>query len=171
MNASIVFERNFSDFYLVGSLIVFAYDFLRIIRRLIVHNNFFVSLEDLIFWVITSVFIFSMLYKENNGIIRGFSIAAMLIGMLVYYYLFSDLFVNGVSKFIKFIMGPAIRFFVKIKKGLKKYCKSVKIILITRVNSFKKIRNQSKNKKKKKKKRRKKKKKEEKEERRKEKKD
>ena len=160
MNASIVFELQFFlTSILWGSLIVFAYDFLRIIRRLIVHNNFFVSLEDLIFWVITSVFIFSMLYKENNGIIRGFSIAAMLIGMLVYYYLFSDLFVNGVSKFINFIMGPAIRFFVKIKKGLKKYCKSVKIILITRVNSFKKIRNQLKNKKKEKRRNRKKKKK------------
>ncbi len=156
MNASIAFELQFFlTSILWGSLIVFAYDFLRIIRKLIDHNVFFVSLEDLIFWVFTSVFIFSMLYKENNGIIRGFSIAAMLIGMIGYYYLFSDLFVNGVSKLIKFIMGPAIRFFVKVKKRLKKYCNSVKIVLITKIQSLKRLRNQSKSKKKEKKKKKK----------------
>lgn len=98
MNEAIIVEL---QFFLVsilwGSLIIVFYDCLRIIRKVIKHKEFFIALEDVLYWVISSLLIFNMMHKQNNGIIRTFSIIAMFIGMLLYHKLFSELFVELVS--------------------------------------------------------------------------
>ncbi|NLK27498.1 MAG: hypothetical protein GX306_04035 [Clostridiales bacterium] len=113
MNHAITIEL---EFFLVsilwGAIILLSYDGLRILRRLIKHNGFLLALEDLIFWVATSVFIFSMIYTENNGIIRGFSIMGMAIGMVLYHYLISEWLVTMITKIIEALLSP-IRFVLK----------------------------------------------------------
>lgn len=61
-----------------------AYDGIRIFRKIIPHSNAVVAIEDLIYWLLSGVCIFQMLYLENSGAIRGFAIAAVVLGMLVY---------------------------------------------------------------------------------------
>lgn len=148
MNKAITVELQFFLIsILAGAFILFVYDGLRIIRRLIKHNVYWVAVQDLIFWVVASVFIFSMIYKENNGIIRGFCIMGMAIGMTLYHYIFSDWLVEIITKLIRLVLSPitaALRwvkgllFFVhrkltKLSKNLlfqlKKLAKSVKIAL------------------------------------------
>lgn len=72
-----------------GIILLLAYDVLRIIRRIIAHNRFFVAVEDVLFWIVTSIYIFGIMYQQNDGIIRGFSILGMGLGMVFYYHLFS----------------------------------------------------------------------------------
>lgn len=86
------------QFFLVsilsGAILLFVYDIIRIFRRIIKHSKVLVAIEDILFWVVSSIFIFIMMYKQNNGDIRGFSIMGMVIGMLVYNHLISKFFIN-----------------------------------------------------------------------------
>lgn len=144
MNKDIIVELVFFLISILwGAIILLAYDGLRILRRLIKHKTLFMGIEDLIFWTVTSVFIFSMIYRENDGIIRGFSIMGMALGMVAYHYIFSDLIVKLITKLIQYLLKPFELILKKIKKivlylinfvliRLKKLLKWVKIALNTR---------------------------------------
>lgn len=98
MNEAIFVELQFfviSIFW--GSLILIFYDALRIIRIIVKHSRFIIALQDIIYWILCGILIFQMMYKHNNGIIRAFSILGMLIGMIVYSYLFSQIIVDNLS--------------------------------------------------------------------------
>jgi len=107
-----------------GALVLLAYDQLRVIRRVIRHNTVAVAIQDVIFWIAASVFIFALIYVENSGIIRGFSIMGMAIGMILYHYMLSDLIVTGLSRLIRLLLYP----FNKLFKQLKKWAESFKIL-------------------------------------------
>ena len=60
--------------FLLGAFITFCYDLFRILRRIIPHGIFWISLEDLVFWVMATGGIFYLLYYENNGMFRWFAV-------------------------------------------------------------------------------------------------
>lgn len=145
MNHAITVEL---EFFLIsilwGLILMLVYDALRILRRLIKHDEFFLAVEDLIYWVAASLFIFAMLFKVNNGIIRGFSIMGMAIGMLLYHTLLSDMIVNSVTRFIKLLLRPISLAVKKIKQfimfvsiRIKKIAKNLYARLKKVINSFK----------------------------------
>lgn len=148
MNEAITVELQFFLISILwGVLIILAYDILRILRRLIPHNAIVLAIEDIIFWVLASLFIFAMIYTMNNGTIRGFSVMGMGIGMTLYHFIFSELFVKWMTKAFLLLLRPicilinrikrVLRFVVsKLKKAfsklyfqLKKTVKSVRIAL------------------------------------------
>jgi spore cortex biosynthesis protein YabQ len=148
MNPAISVElRFFLTSILWGVILLVAYDGLRILRRLIKHDEFFVALEDMIFWVIASLFIFAMIYHMNNGIIRGFSVMGMTLGGVLYHFAFSDLLVKWLTTLIRVLLKPISMVMLKGKRllgfaysktfalvkkllyRLKKLIKSVKITL------------------------------------------
>lgn len=104
-----------------GALILLAYDFLRIFRRIIKHNTIAVAIQDILFWVTAGVFIFAMIYKENDGIIRGFSVMGMSIGMVLYHYLLSGFLVKTITKIIQTLLKPLVMAINMIKK----VCRSI----------------------------------------------
>lgn len=117
MNQGITIELQFFMISILwGAIILLAYDQLRIIRRVISHNILFITLEDLIFWILASIFIFAMIYEKNSGTIRGFSIMGMGIGMVLYHYILSDRIVQLISRGILILLRP----FSFIIKWLKK---------------------------------------------------
>lgn len=110
MNQDIVIELNFFlTSILWGVILLIMYDVFRILRRIIKHNSFFVFLEDIIYWVVSSILIFRMMYRQNNGIIRGFAILAILVGMLMYHGSVSDLIVNTISGAINGVLHIIIK--------------------------------------------------------------
>ncbi len=124
MNDAILVElRFFGVSFFWGMLLLVIYDTLRVFRRVINHNSFFIAFEDILYWVTCGILIFHMMYRQNNGIIRGFSILAMLLGMLLYHESLSELLVNiisgllnglihGIARMIAFLLKP-IRFLLK----------------------------------------------------------
>ncbi|MCI8376809.1 MAG: spore cortex biosynthesis protein YabQ [Lachnospiraceae bacterium] len=85
MSEGILFELQFfSKAFMLGVLMMIAYDALRIFRRIIPHGAGAVAVEDILYWLACGVCIFRMLYVENSGAIRGFAIAAVVLGMLLY---------------------------------------------------------------------------------------
>lgn len=101
-----------------GAIVLLAYDQLRVLRRIIRHNSIIISLEDLVFWVVASVFIFAMIYVKNSGTIRGFSVMGMVIGMVLYHYILSDWIVLLISRGILLLLCPFNFVFKWLKKGL-----------------------------------------------------
>lgn len=104
----------------LGEGLVIFYDIFRILRRVIPHGVIWISLEDLFYWIICALLVFGMVFQTNDGLVRGFSIGGICIGMLFYNHFVSPILVKGISG----ILGKIIRFW---KKGLKKAKKAVKI--------------------------------------------
>ncbi len=120
MNDAIMIElRFFLTSMLWGILLLIIYDLLRILRRVVKYNTFFIAIQDILYWVICSVLIFLMMYRQNNGIIRGFSILAMLIGMLVYHAVISDFLVNVISGILNKIISIIGKLITLIFKPIK----------------------------------------------------
>ncbi len=88
----------------MGAFITFVYDLLRIFRRVVPHRGFFVSAEDLFFWIYSGGEVFLLMYRESDGTLRWFAVMGALTGMLLYRKLISPYFVKYVSKALKKIL-------------------------------------------------------------------
>ena len=94
--------------FLSGAWITIVYDLIRIFRRIISHGNFWIGVEDLIFWIWTSLWIFSVLYRENDGSLRMYTMIAMALGMIVYHWLVGEPVVKFLGKLLKKIKTSII---------------------------------------------------------------
>ena len=99
---------------IVGVLLILLYDVFRISRRVIKHGVIWIGVEDFFYWVICVIAVFLLLYKENEGRIRGFSFLGMLLGMGIYYLLF--------SRFIMKLGVWCLKPVVKIGKKILHFC-------------------------------------------------
>jgi spore cortex biosynthesis protein YabQ len=90
--------------FFLGILIALVYDGFLILRRLLPHNSFFVSLEDLLFWAGCAIGVFLVLYKENNGILRWFAVAGAGLGMFLYKKTLSPLIIRIFYKLLSFLL-------------------------------------------------------------------
>lgn len=95
--------------FLMGAAITVVYDVFLILRRLVRHNLFLISLEDLVFWIACAIGVFYMLYEENNGILRWFAVFGAALGMLVYKKCVGLFFVNVISAAIVRILRVLVR--------------------------------------------------------------
>ena len=68
----------------LGGWLMLCYDLLRISRLLFSAKSWLVSLEDFFYWIYVSLSVFSLLYRQNDGILRSYVIIAVLLGMLAY---------------------------------------------------------------------------------------
>lgn len=90
---------------LMGIFITFVYDILRIFRRVIPHNSFFISLEDLVFWIYCGAEVFLLMYHESNGTLRWFAVIGALVGMVLYKKLLSPFLVKYLSLALRKVLG------------------------------------------------------------------
>ncbi|QHQ60491.1 spore cortex biosynthesis protein YabQ [Anaerocolumna sedimenticola] len=140
MNDAIMVElRFFGTSVLWGIILLILYDVLRIFRRVIIHNGFFIAFEDLIYWVVSSLLIFHMMYQQNNGIIRGFAILAMLIGMILYHSVFSELFVNTISTLLNQIINLTWKLFALILRPFRFIFRKIKRLFMWIFSKIKKF--------------------------------
>ena len=134
---------------LCGVSIGVFYDTLRIFRRIIKHSNLMINVEDGLFWIISSVFLFIILFEQNNGVLRGYIIIGVVVGMSIYFSVLSYYIVNGISKilkiFIKFlrncfkiIIMPLLKISRIITKPIKGARSSTKRLLKNLVKLLKK---------------------------------
>lgn len=86
---------------LSGAVITIIYDVLRIFRRVISHGNLWIGIEDFIFWLWAAFWIFSVLYRENDGNLRMYTMIAMGAGMLLYHQTISEPVVRILGKILK----------------------------------------------------------------------
>ncbi len=124
----------------IGAGMMCFYDLLRIWRRLVRHRMVGMAAEDLLFWLTCGLALFGFMYRQNDGVIRGFLILGAAVGMLAYSILISrsvirygTMIFGAVFRFLRFflrLLTAPLRFFIKImKEPLKKAGKAVRISL------------------------------------------
>lgn len=141
---------------LYGAAFFCVYDILRCVRRVFVHNVFWIAAEDLAFWMAAGILLFLMVFEKNSGTYRSCFFLGISTGLLLWYFLFDHLVLKGltwilnllrrmVHKILYFLSKPAsflgrrccwtFRFLKRKQKKmvkffgnrLKKYVRIVKI--------------------------------------------
>ena len=127
---------------LAGAGLFLLYDILRIISRILPHGTVAVGIEDFFYWLVCTGVVFVMLYRENDGMVRGFALLGMAVGTVLYYLLLSRYVVSlhvfllkSVLQLLHKVFGvlfaPVIRLGKKVgrflKKELKKLVRAVKM--------------------------------------------
>ncbi len=88
----------------IGLMLGFFYDFLKIFRKYIIHNNIIINIEDTIYWLFMSIIIFLIILYQNNGEIRVFFIIGIFTSMLLYSLLISPIFLKLSNKVINIFL-------------------------------------------------------------------
>ena len=108
---------------LLGVFITFVYDVLRVFRRVVPHSSFFVSLEDLGFWIYCGVEVFLLMYRESNGTLRWFAVLGAIVGMFFYRKLISPFFVKYISLVLSKVLGVIGKILRWMFSPLSKLCR------------------------------------------------
>lgn len=132
--------------FLAGVFLAICYDVLRIIRRIIVHTSFWLGIEDILYWCFTGIFLFFVIYTENDGIIRSYAILAIGVGALLYHAGPSKLTIHLAVGIMEKILAP-IR---KWRKWLKFQWNRVKLFVCKQkiIKDIRECKNEEKKKKK-----------------------
>ena len=115
----------------MGIFLTFVYDLFRIFRRVVPHNGFFISMEDLFFWVYCGEEVFLLMYHESDGTLRWFAVLGAMVGMFLYRKLISPFFVKYTSlalcrllkfleKVLHFLSRPIVFLLRKTGNGMKR---------------------------------------------------
>lgn len=108
-----------------GVGMAFAYDVLRLFRRLVRHGRFAVDVEDLLYWTICFFVSFVLLYYGNNGVIRFVAVFGAALGMLFYVVTVGRIFVKVGYFLINKTIGSVFRFLGRILRKLHKILRSI----------------------------------------------
>ncbi len=93
----------------LGAVLILCYDLLIAFRRVLPHHPIAVAAEDLLFWLLAALMMFSGVYCTNQGILRSFLFLGMILGAVLCGNTVSPLFIRGATA----ILGiPVV--FVKI---------------------------------------------------------
>ena len=99
----------------VGICLMMVYDGLRLFRTLVPHGDFWTGIEDAVYWAGSSITTFLLLFRQNDGILRWYAIAGVLMGMLVYNLTVSRILLRLLKKVEKYLTIRKIKR-QKIKK-------------------------------------------------------
>ena len=88
---------------LCGALISFVFDIFRIFRKMVKTSPLIVGLQDIIFWLIAAMLLFSYIFMTNNGELRLFEFAGVFVGAFIYFLTLSKIVISLSINFIKFL--------------------------------------------------------------------
>lgn len=115
-----------------GIIVGVSYDFIRIMRRIIPHKRTLINLEDLFFWILTSIIVFQYIFTFNNGNIRFYIFLGLGIGCIIYYLTLSNIIISSIT----FILRPFFSLMNYFHKKAKKYLKKLGEWLIIRIRKY-----------------------------------
>lgn len=100
---------------LTGIAIGFIYDLLRMKRRALKTRKFIVGVEDVLFWIFAAVLVFITAYVSNQGEIRLYFFLAMILGISIYFWLFSHWITLIIIFTVKIVIWPFVKLAVLLK--------------------------------------------------------
>ena len=75
-----------------GAVLGTLYDCFRILRRVLRHKTVATTIEDAVFWIISTLLMFAFLLERNSGDIRGFIFMGVALGAILYFAMLSRFF-------------------------------------------------------------------------------
>ena len=125
----------FVIFILNGFLIGILFDIFRILRKSFKTKDIVTYIEDILFWIITGVFLLYSVFNFNDGEIRLYMFIAILIGVLLYMLILSSYIVKINVKIITFVKNLLQKTFNVFFKPFKKLFDKIRLMI---TNLFKK---------------------------------
>ena len=137
----------FYIYLLTGILIGLLFDVFRIFRKSFKHSDITTIIQDILFFILTSMLILYTVYKFNNGEVRSYIILGIALGLTIYLLLFSKIFINinvKIIDVIKKMIGYIFNIlFLPIRVILiflkKRIFKPISFVIINIKKSFKNI--------------------------------
>ncbi|NLP14027.1 MAG: spore cortex biosynthesis protein YabQ [Clostridium sp.] len=102
-----------------GMIIAFVYDIFRVRRKAIKSGNLIVYFEDFIYWIIVALVLFAVVYRSNEGEIRGYLILGVIIGIILYAFLLSRIVMKVFLFLIRVVYKVAVFAFTIILLPIK----------------------------------------------------
>lgn len=113
---------------ILGGILRASYDFILILRKIKYAGNIRIAVEDFFYWMICCYFIFGLLYENNDGVLRGFAISGVIIGMAIWHFgpspIIINLFTAAIKKLKNFVRK--LKIWVLRKKIVKLLGKALK---------------------------------------------
>lgn len=116
----------FFNSLLLGAVLGIIYDFFRITRLAFIMPPLLVLLEDLLFFLLSSIILFNYLLESNHGQIRYFIFIGVVLGWVLYYFSLGRLLIGISAKIIAIvrrvlgiIFSPFYWILNKLENGLK----------------------------------------------------
>ena len=118
-------------FYAVtlGIILSVLFDFFRTIRISYKHNNIFVFIEDIVFFLISTFLTFMFLMARCNGEFRTYVISAILIGFFIYRITLSKIVLPTSVIITKFFIRLFGKIFLLFRKSISITVKNTKKLL------------------------------------------
>ena len=69
----------------VGIKVAFIYEVIVIFRMFVSHCKWVKTVQDIVYWIYAVTILFKLQYTYSNGVLRGFSILGVFLGMMLYY--------------------------------------------------------------------------------------
>ena len=120
----------FFIFIINGIIIGMLFDFFRILRKSFKTSDFITYIEDSLFWVLTGVVILYSIFIFNNGEIRFFMFLGIILGLIIYMFLFSSYIVKInviIIRIIKKIILKILKILIFPIDYVYKFIKKLKI--------------------------------------------
>ncbi len=106
----------FLTMIIIGGMIGIGFDFYRVLRSKITFNQLVTDVADILFSLVVSLIICGGLLYSNDGRVRIYFLLGVILGLIIYYFIFSGLVIN----FFRFL-GAGIGWLqVKLCWGRKK---------------------------------------------------
>lgn len=86
-----------------GAALFFCYDLLRLWRRLILHGQIWIAIEDVVFFLVSAIVGFQLLYPLSLGRLRVFFVLSIVVGAFMYHKLFGVHFIRTGTRLIRCI--------------------------------------------------------------------
>lgn len=121
MSESIYLEAELaaSSFFL-GIILMISYDLLRLFRLFIPHSSLATGLEDFAYWIYCAVMTFLLLFYENSGVLRGYVIISVFVGMILYDRIVSQPVFSILKKAKRWFTIKMKRFTIKVRDRQRK---------------------------------------------------
>lgn len=108
---------------LAGFAFGLVYDGFRIFRKMLHHNPILTAIEDVLFWVLSTLLLFTLLVHINFGQVRFFTLLGVALGIILYLCTLSRIILPFGTKCATAIRKTAGR----AKRGLHRGAKCVKM--------------------------------------------
>lgn len=103
-------------FAITGIIIGILFDFFRIQRKIIKTFDFVTYIQDILFWLFSGIIVIFSIMKFTNGELRSYMIFGIILGIIIYFSLFSKFVIKISVKIIQFLLRIISFFLLPIKK-------------------------------------------------------
>lgn len=99
-----------------GAVLSFFYDLLRLWRRLISHGQIWMAIEDVVFFLVSAIVGFQLLYPLSLGQLRVFLVLSIIVGALLYHKFIGTHLVRAGDRLIRGVKKAIHGVFLRLHK-------------------------------------------------------